>query len=228
MKKKALAGILCLCLLLPFAVSAESADEQAGLSRHILQSDPAWADIMIGHLSIADSGCGLASLCNALYYLNGYKADLVEVCEWAHDAGLYNPSGVNGVYRSVYQHAGKQLGRTYGFSATEFRYGNIKTKELLSHLQNGGTAAIHVEGHFMAAVGYDPATERVLVLDPLPGDVGRYDRRRKGVTHTGGDWLTFETLSAGYVKVDGYVLLFRGVTQKESDAVFDAAKGLIG
>ena len=227
MKKKVLAVLLLLLLLLPLAVSAES-DEQAGLKHHILQSDPAWADVMVGHLSIADSGCGLATLCNALYYLNGAEPGLVEVCKWAHDAGLYNASGVNGVYRSVYQHAGKQLGKQYGFTATEFRYGGIQTKELLNHLQNGGTAAIHVEGHFMAAVGYDPKTERVLVLDPLPGDVGRYDRRRKGITHTGGDWLNFDTLSKGIVKVDGYVLLSRAVTKKESDAVFETAKGLIG
>ena len=228
MKRKILAGLLAVLLLLPLSVSAESNDEQAGLKHHVLQSDPAWADVMVGHLSIANSGCGLATLCNALYYLNGSEPGLVEVCEWAHDAGLFNASGINGVYRSVYQHAGNQLGKQYGFTATEFRYGSIQTKELLDHLKNGGTAAIHVEGHFMAAVGYDPKTERVLVLDPLPGDVGRYDRRRKNITHTGGDWLTFDTLSKGIVKVDGYALLYRAVTKKESDAVFAAAKELIG
>ena len=223
MKKRILPLLLCLVCLLPLCVGAESADEQANLSAHCLQSDPRWADVMVGHLSIADSGCGLATLCNALYYLNGYRADLVEVCEWAHGAGLYNTSGVNGVYRSVYHHAGNAKGRNYGFTATEYRSGSIRARELLAHLQSGGTAAIHVEGHFMAAVGYDPVTERVLVLDPLPGDVGKYDRRRKGVTHTGGDWLTFETLSQGYTKVDGYVLLSRAVTQSESDALVPAA-----
>ena len=224
MKKKWLILALILVMCLPLCVTAESAgDEQAHLAVHWEQSDPKWADHMVGHLSVADSGCGLASLCNALYYLNGYRADLVAVCDWAHEKGLLNPPGINGVYRSVYHHAGNAKGRNYGFTATEYRSGSIRTRELLAHLQNGGTAAIHVEGHFMAAVGYDPVTERVLVLDPLPGDVGKYDRRRKGVTHTGGDWLTFETLSQGYTKVDGYVLLSRAVTQSESDALVPAA-----
>ena len=225
MKRKWLILALILVMCLPLCATAESAgDEQAHLAVHWEQSDPKWADHMVGHLSVADSGCGLASLCNALYYLNGYRADLVAVCDWAHEKGLLNPPGINGVYRSVYRHAGESLGKEYGFTATDYRSGNIESKELIKHLQNGGTAAIHVAGHFMAAVGYDEKTGRFLVIDPLPGDVGKYDRRRKGVTHTGGDWLTAATLSSGYTDVDGYALLSRAVTKQESDAVFEMAK----
>lgn len=200
-----------------------ASDEPAELDYHVLQSDPRWADLEMGWLSVADSACGPATLCNALYYLNGFRADLVEVCRWALDAGLYNPPGVGGVYRSVFRKAAGVYGRRFGFSATDYRSGSVRSEELLRHLQSGGTAALHVTGHFMAAAGIDEKTGRILVLDPLPGDVGRYDRRRKGITHTGGDWLTPETLSKGVTAVDGYVLLSRAVTQNESDAVLKAS-----
>ncbi len=235
-KMKRICVLVCLCLLLGsssclFVCADEST--KANLSVYYLQSDPRWADIPVGSLTIAESACGIATVCNAVYYVTGVQPDLPEVAAWAHEAGLFNAPGVPGCYRSVFQRSSGQYGGQYGFTATEFRYGSVKSEELISHLRSGGTAALHVPGHFMTAVGYDEQTGRYLVIDPLPGDVGRYDRRRAGLTHTGGDWLTASALSQGIIAVDGYALFSRVLSERERDAFLPACtaaslKGLRG
>ena len=188
---KKICFVLALLMLLALPVSAEKAE----LEVTYRQVDDGWKDIPVGDLTIAESACGIATICNAVYYLTGRKTDLVELSNWAHEAGLFNAPGVPGCYRSVFYHAGETHGATYGFTATKFLYGDIYDKQLLSHLEKGGTAALHVPGHFMAVIDYDAENGLFLVIDPLPGDYGRYDRRRKGVTHTGGDWLTAAQLT---------------------------------
>lgn len=233
--KKGLLVFLCLCVLLHvFVCLPVSADDttKANLSVYYLQSDPRWADIPVGSLTIAESACGIAATCNAVYYVTGQQPDLPAVAKWAHEAGLLNAPGVPGCYRSVFQRAGEQYGGQYGFTATEFRYGSVKSSELLSHLASGGTAALHVPGHFMTVIKYDEQTKRYLVIDPLPGDVGRYDRRRAGLTHTGGDWLTADALSQGIIAVDGYALFSRTLSDRERDVFLPACtaaslKGLL-
>ena len=209
------------CALPVLRISA--AEEPAGLAVFYVQSDSRWASVKIGSLSIADSGCGIAGICNAVYYLTGRKMDLVEVANKAHDKHYYNTDSVAGVYRSVFLHSAEWYGSEYGYRATEFLWGNIQSRELLDHIASGGTAVLHVTGHFLTLIDYDRSTERYLVIDSMPGDVGRYDKRRAGVTHTGGDWLTAETLSTGYTKVDGYSLFTRILSDGEKEAVLAAA-----
>ena len=211
--------LLSLALLLALPVSAE----EANLELTYRQCDDEWKDIPVGDLTIAESACGIATVCNAVYYLTGERMDLVAVANWAHEAGLFNAPGVPGCYRSVFYHASQEYGSTYGFSATQYKSGSIRTQALIDHLLAGGTAALHVPGHFMAAVDYNPETEKFLIIDPMPGDYGRYDNRRKGITHSTGDWLTAEELSAGYVKVDGYALFTRIPSEKEIQTYVDTA-----
>ncbi len=197
--------LLCAVLLCGVCCVSAGADGGAGLAVTYLQCDDRWKDVQVGTLNIVQSACGVATLCNAVYYLTGKEMDLVEVAFWANEAGLFN-AGFEGSYRSLFSYSAREYGETYGYTAGEFQGGDIRSHALVNHLLSGGTAALHVPGHFMAAVGYDPASGMYLVIDPMPGDNGRYDTRRAGLTHSDGDWLTAEQLSEGYIAVDGYSL----------------------
>lgn len=217
-----LVGVLGLC------VSAEGSNEidgstgGAGLTLTYTQCDPRWADIQVGRLNIAESACGIATVCNAVYYLTGAELDLVEVARWANGKGLYN-AGIEGCYRSVFYESGVQYGKACGYRATGFQTGTIRSDELMAHLRAGGVAAVHVPGHFMTVVTYDEATARYLVIDPMPGDNGRYDTRRRGMTHTDGDWKTADQLSESFIAVDGYALFTRFLTDREREVILPAA-----
>lgn len=205
MKKRICCLLLCAAVLCGvFCVSA-GADGGAGLAFTYLQCDDRWKDVQVGTLNIVQSACGVATLCNAVYYLTGKEMDLVEVAFWANRAGLFN-AGFEGSYRSIFYYSTRKYGEAYGYTASAFQGGDIRSRALVDHLLSGGTAALHVPGHFMAAVGYDPASGKYLIIDPMPGDTGRYDTRRKGLTHSDGDWLTAEQLSEGFIAVDGYAL----------------------
>lgn len=205
-----------LCVTLPFVtVRAESAH----LEVTFVQCDDRWKDIQVGTLTIVQSACAIATICNTVYYLTGRKMDLVETAFWANGAGLFNAGGVEGSYRSVFYHSGNTYGNTYGYTATAFQYGGIRSQALIDHLLSGQTAALHVPGHFMAAIDYDEATGRYLIIDPMPGDTGRYDTRRKGLTHTHGDWFTADELSEGFIAVDGYALFYRTLSDGEREAI---------
>lgn len=220
MKRKLLCVLLCLALCLPFCAVSTRA-ESAGLETTYLQSDERWKDVQVGTLSIVQSACAIATICNVVYYLTGQEMDLVATAFWAHEEGLFN-AGFDGSYRSVFHHSGSTYGREYGYTATSFQSGSIRSQALIDHLLSGQTAALHVPGHFMAAIDYDEETGRYLVIDPMPGDVGRYDRRRAGLTHSDGDWLTADELSEGYIDVDGFSLFTRVLSDAEKEAILPA------
>ncbi len=216
---KRLCVLLACVMLFALPVSAE----EAFLEVTYRQCDDKWKDIPVGDLTIAESACGIATICNAVYYLTGVEMDLVSVAEWAHEEGLFNAPGVPGCYRSVFFHAGETYGGLYGFTATKYQSGDIHSEKLRSHILAGGTVALHVPGHFMAAVDYDPETGKFLIIDPMPGDYGRYDNRRKGITHSTGDWLTAEELTTGYVQVDGFALFTRVLSDTEKETLVQTA-----
>lgn len=221
LKKRLLCILLCVAFCLPFCAWQTRA-ESAGLSFVYLQCDDRWKDVQVGTLTIVQSACAIASICNAVYYLTGQEMDLVETAFWANQAGLFNAGGVEGSYRSVFFHSGNTYGGTYGYTATTFQGGSIRSQALIDHLLSGQTAVLHVPGHFMAAIDYDEANGRYLVIDPMPGDTGRYDTRRKGMTHSDGDWFTAEELSESYIDVDGYVLFYRTLSDAEREAILPA------
>ena len=195
--------------------------ESAGLEVTFVQCDDRWKDIQVGPLTIVQSACAIATICNTVYYLTGREMDLVETSFWANRAGLFN-AGFEGSYRSVFYHSGNTYGGTYGYTATAFQGGSIRSQALIDHLLSGQTAALHVPGHFMSAIDYDEATGRYLIIDPMPGDTGRCDTRRKGMTHTDGDWLTADELSEGFIAVDGYALFYRTLSDSEREAILPA------
>lgn len=206
------------CAVFPFtSVRAES----AGLDVTFTQCDDRWKDIQVGTLTIVQSACAIATICNAVYFLTGQEMDLVATAFWANEAGLFN-AGFEGSYRSVFYNSGVEYGAQYGYVATGFRSGSIRSQELIDHLLAGQTVALHVPGHFMAAIDYDEETGRYLIVDPMPGDNGRYDTRRRGLTHTDGDWLTADELSEGFIAVDGYSLFTRVLSDSERESILPA------
>lgn len=217
-RKRFLCILLCAVLCLPLCAWQTRA-ESAGLETTFVQCDDRWKDIQVGTLTIVQSACAIATICNTVYYLTGQEMDLVETAFWANGAGLFNANGVEGSYRSIFYHSGNTYGGSYGYTATAFQYGGIRSQALIDHLLSGQTAALHVPGHFMSAIDYDEATGRYLVIDPMPGDTGRYDTRRKGLTHTDGDWFTAEELSEGFIAVDGYALFYRTLSDSEREAI---------
>lgn len=220
-QKRLLCILLCIAFCLPLCAWQTRA-ESAGLEVTFVQCDDRWKDIQVGTLTIVQSACAIATICNTVYYLTGREMDLVETAFWANGAGLFNAGGVEGSYRSIFYHSGNTYGGTYGYTATSFKSGSIRSRDLVNHLLSGQTAALHVPGHFMAAIDYDEATGRYLIIDAMPGDTGRYDTRRKGLTHTDGDWLTAEELSEGYIDVDGYALFYRALSDGEREAILPA------
>lgn len=195
--------------------------ESAGLEVTFVQCDDRWKDVQVGTLNIVQSACAIATICNTVYYLTGREMDLVATAFWANGEGLFN-AGFEGSYRSVFYHSGNAYGGEYGYKATSFQSGSIRSQALIDHLLSGQTAALHVPGHFMAAIDYDEETGRYLIIDPMPGDTGRYDTRRKGLTHGDGDWLTAEELSEGFIKVDGFSLFTRILSDGEKEAILPA------
>lgn len=226
MKKLCLFLSFLLLLYVPLPVLADDATK-ANLDFYYVQCDDRWKDIYVGDLTIAESACGIAALCNAVYYLTGVAPDLIEMANWAHDGKLFNAPGVPGCYRSVFYYAGLENGNAFGFEATNVIYGSIRSQEIIDCLQNGGTVAVHVPGHFMAVVDYNPETERFLVIDPMPGDYGRYDNRRKGLTNAGGNWLTADDLSKGNIAVDCYSLFTRKISDAQREAVQTPAQNAL-
>ncbi|MBP5230573.1 MAG: C39 family peptidase [Clostridia bacterium] len=225
---RALGALLAFCVLsalfvFPSRVSAATEGIPANLPFYYVQCDSRWADVKVGSLTIAQSACGITGICNAVYFLNGREMDLVAVARKAHDKHYYNTDSVAGVYRSVFKHSADWYGSEYGYDATEFLWESVKGSKLLDHIAAGGPAVLHVPGHFMTLVDYDAEKGLYLVIDSMPGDVGRYDNRRKGITHSGGDWLTLSTLQTGNTKVDGYVLFSRVLADDEAAAVLPTA-----
>ena len=218
-----MAVLMLACVCLP--ASAEEGIP-ANLSYYYVQCDERWSSVKVGSLTIRQSACGICGICNAVYYLTGAKFDLVETAEWAHNKGYFNTDTVAGCYRSVFKHSGEAFGSTYGYEATAFIFNSITSTELIQHIMDGGTAVLHVPSHFMTLIDYDPETEMYLVIDSMPGDTGKTNERT-GITHTGGDWLTAQTLSSGNTKVDGYALFTRILSDSEEETVkYAALKGL--
>ena len=144
------------------------------------------------------SGCGIFSFCNAIYALNGSKIDAVEIATWAVNNGSYQP-GNGGLYRqSFYNKVESGYGSSYGFKIDGQYYGTISDSRLISHLKNGGVAAIHVSNHFMAVTGYNASNGTYHVIESAI-----YSGRGLQAD----SWVSASKLSSGSTNVDWYALI---------------------
>lgn len=219
--KKIIATVICVfvlfsCIALPIKSSASTM-----AMKNWQQDEPSvpgyvhgdqkgtWWYKVYGGGNFGDTGCGIMSLVNAVHYVTGNFMDPLEVADWAYNKGAY--SGSWGTERSsFYPYVEAQFGAKYGFKITNTgTYGRVDDAKFIDHLKNGGTAVVHVQGHFMAVVEYDETTKKYLLWDNCAGD-GR-GGHRAGATHIAGDWLTADELEGSinktYLTVDWYCLV---------------------
>ncbi|MCR5718840.1 MAG: hypothetical protein K6F80_07390 [Oscillospiraceae bacterium] len=165
------------------------------------QKDQQWEMVQFNERSdstMKASACGIFSFCNAIYALNGRKADAVEVAYWAIDVGAFRP-GYDGTTRKIfYDNVEQQYGETLNFTLGGQYWGSISDPLLQSHLQSGGVAVIHVKGHFMAVTGYDQRTGLYHILES-------YESNTRGLA--GDSWVDAYKMSEGNTNVDWYVLI---------------------
>ena len=170
--------------------------------KNFLQIGQTWSSKVYGTGNIKDTGCGILSIVNAVYNLNGKFIHPETLASWAHSAGHYNRVGYDrGSWATLFSAAAKKYGSSYGFSCAYSGNGKASDSRLKNHIINGGTAVVHVPGHFMAIVDYDASTGKYLVLDSAPNS-----GRRKGLTSENNCWKTANELSTGNLKVDRYYL----------------------
>ena len=153
---------------------------------------------------LKSSGCILFSLANAIFALNGETIDIIKVAQWAEENQAWQ-QGKNGHYGSRYDmytgegNVADEFGEQYNFQITYCMPSdnqNALDNRLIMHLENGGTAVVHVYNHFMAIAGYDDG--KYFLIDSYPGT---YNRKNL----SGEQWITAEELkNKGTWAKDGY------------------------
>ena len=162
------------------------------------QQDSRWANIPYGKgpkgkaASLSDSGCGVLSLVNAIYYMNGKFIQPKTLAKYSVDNG-YRINGVGTSY-SLYKAFASSYGKSYGFKYS----GTAKSiKSTRSHLSRGGVAIIGVPGHIMALTDYNNGA--YLILDS-------YKSPNRHTKKTGYRWLK-ESEFKGNMAVSTIILL---------------------
>ncbi|MCQ2416961.1 MAG: dockerin type I repeat-containing protein [Oscillospiraceae bacterium] len=166
------------------------------------QYDPYWKTIVYTQYSSSgssmySSGCGIFSFCNAMYALNSTVLEPTELAEWGIKNKGYRP-GSGGLYRDdFYKNVEEEWGEKASFHIEAKQYGTVKDAALKNHLKNGGTAVIHVTGHFMALSGYNQSADMFHVLESAVSSSRNL---------AADSWVTSEKLQTGKTAVDWYVL----------------------
>lgn len=135
------------------------------------QTDSSYKSVKYGQGTVYRSGCGPASLCNALDALGIAKVTVKTMCAYAVSVGARVSGGTDEA--TLLRHAAKKYGFSYKTTS--------KNAELLAHLKSGGVAILHCgsayklfsdSGHFVCAVAASGNT--VTVLDSF-----WYDKKYK-------------------------------------------------
>ena len=136
------------------------------------QTDASYKNVKYGQGTVYSSGCGPASLCNALDALGIASVTVKAMCAYAVSVGARVSGGTD--ESVLLKHAAKKYGFTYRTTS--------KNAELLAHLKSGGVAILHGgnsyklfsdSGHFVCAVAASGNT--VTVLDSFWYE-GKYKR----------------------------------------------------
>ena len=126
------------------------------------QTDASYKNVKYGQGTVYSSGCGPASLCNALDALGIASVTVKAMCAYSVSVGARVTGGTD--ESVLLKHAAKKYGFTYRATS--------KNSELLAHLKAGGVAILHGgsshklfsnSGHFVCAV--KASGETITVLD---------------------------------------------------------------
>lgn len=125
------------------------------------QTDASYKNVKYGQGTVYSSGCGPASLCNALDALGIANVTVKAMCAYSVSVGARVTGGTD--ESVLLKHAAKKYGFTYRTTS--------KNAELLAHLNAGGVAILHggssyklfsSGGHFVCAVAAKGNTITVL------------------------------------------------------------------
>lgn len=157
------------------------------------QYDPDWGSKGYGKTnSMAASACGVLSLTNAVYALNGQYIDPMVLADFSVRAGYRIPG--QGTAAAFFNGAARKFGKTYGFT---YAGSTSSLTTLKNHLKNGGTAVGRIPGHYMAIGDYKNG--RYLVLDCYASN------KRKTTPY--GDWKTGGDLRSGHMRFTAFYLI---------------------
>lgn len=192
--KRTLSLILVLCSCLSMLLLTVTQADAASITV-FSQNDSRWKNHQYGYkdnkgtpATIGSGGCGILSLVNAVYYMNGNFIDPIALADWSVDKG-YRVNGV-GTSHGLYPAYSKAYGNTYGFSCSSSE-GTGTWDTLKSHLINGGTAIVPTvtratgSAHLLVIADYDSSSGKYLVLDS-------YASSNRG-TSSGYAWMTKAT-----------------------------------
>ncbi len=164
---------MLLVVIMVVSILQPPAAQASGTPTSFSQYDSRWASHPYGYsdtagtkpATISSSGCGLLSLVNAVYYMNGNFIEPTYLADYSVRNGL-RVNGV-GTAHDLYRCFARDYGTTY-----EFRYvdtiSSSNWERLRTNLQMGRAAITTVYNHLLTIVDYDPATEKYLVLDSAP------------------------------------------------------------
>ena len=114
------------------------------------QYDPEWAAKLYGkYNTMAGSACGILSIVNSVYALNGQYIEPMTLADFSVKNGFRVEHA--GTDSRLFQAVSTKFGKTYGFKL-EGKTTSLTT--LKKHLQSGGTAIAYVPGHYMAVGAY--------------------------------------------------------------------------
>ena len=142
-----------------------------------------WSDTLYegsdGNETIESSGCGLLSIVNAVYHMNGKMIAPEFLAQFSKDNGCREKEGTNsGLLISKFCAA---YGTTYGI---KYKCSARDDKTTLRNcMKNGCVAVAGVRGHLIAVVKYDASDDTYLVFDSY----GKKDSDGKRID---GIWLS--------------------------------------
>ena len=155
------------CPILHYANNSLTAEAALYNERLYNQNSTEWSS------SLKSSGCMIFSFANAIYALNGNRVDINELTTWARNNGSFQPGNGGGYRHTFYSKVEAAYGKKYQFTLSPPMkpngetgiFSNVTSSTLKNHLSNGGVAAAHVDGHFIALTDYNAGSDEFFVVE---------------------------------------------------------------
>lgn len=173
-------------------ISASEKTVDTGSPMVFTQYDPLWCGTAYGSEGcMGTAGCGILATVNAVYALSGQYMDVMELADYAVEEG-YRIIG-SGTDEGIFKAACKRFGAKYNFT-WDGSGGSIR--QLIKKLDQGDTAVVHVQGHYVSVVAYDRSKKKFLLLD------SNYLPKRDDTAF--GDWIPAGRLMTGALEAQKF------------------------
>lgn len=136
------------------------------------QENSSWSDHPYGYANgksatIGSGGCGVMSIVNAVYYLNGQLVNPGKLARFSVDEKFrINDQGTDeGLVKAFCDDASEVYKIKFNKNIKRQGSASDTLNEVKGDLLAGDTAVLHVQGHFIALVAYDADKEQYLIYD---------------------------------------------------------------